>query len=611
MEHLKTPSLSDATVTGGYWAQRDKINREVSIYSVYDRFSDTGRFSAIENGWKEGEPNKPHIFWDSDVAKWIEGAAYIIKKHPDKKLEEICDRTIAAIVRRQDSDGYFNSYFQTCEPEAKFTRRVDHELYCLGHFIEAGVAYADATGKTRLIDAMIKYTSLVEKVFITDRSAAYYTPGHEEIELALIKLWHYTSDRKYLEMSRYFLDERGKHPEDVSYEWNTAYALQDHAPVRQMDTAEGHCVRACYLYSAMADEAREYSDEEMLSACKKLFDNITEKRMYVTGGIGSTAQSEAFTLDYDLPNKSAYSETCAAISLAFFAHRMGLCELDGKYGDIFELALYNAISAGVSLDGRRFYYSDPLEISPRLHTRNKSMKEPRREFPEFRRAEVFSCSCCPPNINRFVSSLAQYVYAYSDGVIAVNQFITSSADIGNTRISIETDYPVSGKIKITAENIGGRKLLIRIPAWCKKFTLSAPYTIKNGYAHVDCGDNAEVTLDLDMSVRLICANEHAEACSGKTAVMRGPVVYCMESVDNPSPVWAYEIDAEDPAPQVHNSAEFINTVSVNGYKKSTAEKTLYCDLSDVKYEKVRLNLIPYCGMENRGDSEMIVWIAKH
>lgn len=610
MQNLKPLTLSDATVTGGYWAQRDKINREVSIYSVYNRFSDTGRFAAIENGWHEGMDYTPHIYWDSDVAKWIEGAAYIIKKHPDNKLEEICDRTISAISARQREDGYFNSYFLSCEPDAIFTRRVDHELYCLGHFIEAGIAYADATGKTELIDSMIKYTNLVEKVFITEHSAPYYTPGHEEIELALVKLYHYTGDRKYLDMSKYFIEERGKHPDEDNYEWNTAYAIQDHAPVRQMDTAEGHCVRACYLFSAMADEAREYDDEEMLSVCKKLFDNITQRRMYITGGIGSTAQSEAFTLDYDLPNKGAYSETCAAISLAFFAHRMGLCELDGRYGDIFELALYNAISAGVSVDGKRFYYSDPIEIAPRLHGRNKCMKEPRREFPEFRRAEVFSCSCCPPNINRFVSSLAGYIYTYSDSLIAVNQFITSNAKLGDTEISIQTDYPASGIIKITAARLAGRQLAVRLPAWCGSFKLNAPYTVKNGYAYLETADEAQITLELDMPVRLVGANENAEACSGKLAVMRGPVVYCMESTDNPSPLAAYELDADNPMPQVHESDVFINTISVAGFKKHTDARSLYSDISSISYDSVRLKLIPYCDIENRGDCEMKIWLPK-
>ena len=210
MEHLKKPNLKDVTVTGGMWEQKDRLNRETSIYSVYDRFSDTGRFSAIINGWHEGMEHKPHIYWDSDVAKWLEGAAYIIAKHPDKKLEAMCDETIEAIAKRQDADGYFNSYFQQCEPEAKFTRRVDHEMYCCGHFIEAAVAYAEATSKTLLLDVVKKYVDLIEKVFINEKSAPFYTPGHEEIELALVRLYEYTNDKKYLEMSKYFIETRGR-----------------------------------------------------------------------------------------------------------------------------------------------------------------------------------------------------------------------------------------------------------------------------------------------------------------------------------------------------------------------------------------------------------------
>lgn len=610
MEHLKKAELKDVTVTGGIWEQKDRLNRQTSIYSVYDRFSDTGRFSAIINGWHEGMEHKPHIFWDSDIAKWLEGAAYILEKHSDKKLEAMCDETINAIAKRQDANGYFNSYFQQCEPEAEFTRRVDHEIYCCGHLIEAAIAYAGATGKTTLLDVVKKYVDLIEKIFIKEKSAPFYTPGHEEIELALVRLYEYTKDKKYLEMSKYFIDARGRNKED-GYEWNTDYALQDYAGVREMTTAEGHCVRACYLYSAMTDEAREYSDDEMLSACKKIFDNIIYKRMYITGGIGSTYQSEAFTSDYDLPDKTAYTETCAAISLAFFAERMSRTVLDSKYADTFERAMYNGILSGVSLDGKRFFYCNPLKVIPRLHRRNKCMTNPHREFQPYERVEVFDCSCCPPNINRFISSLSEYIYAYDENKVVLNQFIENEAKFDGVKINVKTDYPHSGRVIINASNMGEKKLLVRIPAWCETFNVNKNYELKDGYAYFTA-DNGEIKLDItfDMSINFVEADPRVEECAGKVAVCRGPVVYCAESCDNGENLSALELDTADPQFKTEENGEFINAVTVNGFRNSHEENKLYSKLGSGKKTRVRIKMIPYYAFANRGEGEMFVWMNK-
>ena len=358
----------------GFWQERQRINRDVSIWNVYKRFQETGRFDAFRCDWREGMPNKPHVFWDSDVAKWMEAAAFLLEKKPDPQLEAAVDELVDRIADHQDADGYFNTYFTACEPEARFTRRTDHELYCAGHLFEAAVAYAHATGKEKFLGLMRRYADYIERVFKDEKSAAFLTPGHEEIELALVKLYRHTGEKRYLELSRWFVEERGRHEEGL-YEMFPSKHAQDHLPVRQMETAEGHCVRALYLYSAMADLAYEYQDEELLGVCRRIFLNIVRRRMYVTGGVGSTAHGEAFTVDYDLPNRTAYAESCASIALIFFARRMLRLEADSLYADTMERVLYNGFLSSVSLDGRKFFYVNPLELIPQLLNPDQPQRE--------------------------------------------------------------------------------------------------------------------------------------------------------------------------------------------------------------------------------------------
>ena len=325
----------DIHVIGGFWQRWRDSARDYGIMSVYERFSDTGRFGALDFDWTEGKPNKPHIFWDSDIAKWMEAAAYQLMDQRDEALERIVDDCVEKNAAHQREDGYFNMYFDTVEPEARFTRYTDHELYDLGHLIEAAVAYNAATGKDRLMKLMIKYCELVDRVFRVEHSAAFDTPGHEEIELALFKLYRATSDERWLTLMRYFIDMRGNSERDRTYSvfGKNSYS-QAHIPVREQRTAEGHSVRACYLYAGMADLAWQDDDEGLKTACEALFENITRKRMYVTGGIGSSHVGEAFTFDYDLPNDTVYGETCAAIALVFFAQRMLRLQARGEYAEV-------------------------------------------------------------------------------------------------------------------------------------------------------------------------------------------------------------------------------------------------------------------------------------
>ncbi len=618
MDKLKTAELKNVDVTGGFWRDRDDLNRRVTIYSVYDRFYETGRFDALRLMWRQGMDKKPHIFWDSDVAKWIESAAYIVGKHGDERLEKLCDELTDEIAEGQAADGYFNSYFQQIEPSARFTRRVDHELYCCGHLIEAAVAYFNATGKRKFLDIMCRYADLAEKVFLKEHSASYFTPGHEEIELALVKLYRCTGEKRYLELAKYFLDERGKHAEDTAYSVSSKYELQDHVPVREMNTAEGHAVRACYLYSAMADIAYEYNDNEMLDACKRIFDNISRRRMYITGGVGSSKFGEAFTLDMDLPNKTAYTETCAAISLAFFAHRMTKCDLDSKYGDVFERVIYNAFPAGVSLDGTSFFYSAPIETSPRLRRRNMSRPDTSNEFPNPQRSKVFDTSCCPPNITRLTADMGEYIYFFDNEKIVVDSFISSKVEIEldgkKAKVEIVTEYPKDGIVSIKAENMCGKKLFVRIPGWCTDFSVAvggknADFTEQNGYAVFDvAADTFIVELDFEMKTQLILANPSVEDCAGKYAVMRGPVVYCVESVDNGADIHALSINVGEPNFRLADADGMLNAVIADGRRQKAADGELYFSSNEAVYEKAEIRLIPYYCLGNRGECEMCIWL---
>ena len=338
---MRPISYHDVEITGGFWQNMQRRNREATMPAVLARFEETGRMVAFrcEKTWPEGK--KPHFYWDSDVAKWLEAAAYILQKQPNPVLEQAAEKIISLIEQNQGADGYFNIYFTTVEPEMRWRNRDWHELYCAGHLIEAAVAYYEATGRDRFLNCMRKYASYIERVFMIERSAAFATPGHEEIELAIVRLWRCTGEKRWLRLSEFFVNQRSNNPKDKPVCGEPRYA-QDHLPAREQVTAEGHAVRAMYLYCAMADLAEDLRDEGLLNACRALFENITQKRMYVTGGVGSTHRGEAFTIDYDLPNETAYAETCAAVGLALFCRRMSAIEPDSRYADAAERLIYES-----------------------------------------------------------------------------------------------------------------------------------------------------------------------------------------------------------------------------------------------------------------------------
>ena len=598
--------FSDVKITGGYWKARQDINRSVTLKAVYDRFNETGRFEALKCDLRDGDTNIPHIFWDSDVAKWIEGASYILHSEKNDQAVEIIENAIDLIIKNSDENGYFNSHFLVAEKENRFRLRECHELYCAGHLIEAAVAYYELTGKDRFLNAVKKYADYIERAFKIDNTAAFITPGHPEIELALVRLYKATGEKRYIELAKYFIDKRGNCDEPGIYtDWANEYYSQDEIPVRERKTAEGHCVRALYLMCAAADIAYIYKDNDLKTACERFFYSIVNKRMYITGGVGSSNMGESFTIDYDLPNRTAYAETCAAISLAMFAERMLKFGADSRYSDIIERTMYNGIMSGISLDGKSFFYENPLEIDPDFNNINTSTKVKER-FPITQRVEVFDCSCCPPNIMRFVASISGLIYGFDDNTVYINQYMNSEGDVNGIKISQKTDYPNNGKITVRC-NSNKKQIAFRIPCWCKSFNINKKYSIKNGYAYVDLDSEENIELELDMPVRIISANRRIHSDAGRIAVMRGPVVYCAEGIDNGADIKSIALPAESVF-ELAESEFLLPILKTEAYRPFESDSLYYEAVDD--YEKIPLTLIPYYAFANRGESEMQVWLLR-
>lgn len=587
---MQMVSFKNVSLNSGFLYEKQHLNKSVTIDAVYNRFYETGRIGAFNCDWKEGMEHKPHFYWDSDVAKWIEGAAYLLQKEDNPTLEAKIERIIDKIEEHQDKDGYFNIYFTVCEPKKRYTDRNMHELYCAGHLFEAAVAYFEATGKERFLTLMEKYADYIKRVFMDEKSADFVTPGHEEIELALIRMYRTTGKRKFLDLAAFFINNRGLAGEknDIN--------IQSHLPVRQQTTAEGHCVRACYLYSAMADLAYETNDEELYQVCKTIFNDIVNTKMYITGGLGSTRVGESFTMAYDLPNDKAYAETCAAISLMFFAHRMMRFENDAIYADIIEKILYNGMISGMSLDGSAFFYENPLEIDL------KKNRRPGETYAITGRVKVFDCSCCPPNLNRVLASLGDYIYGYEGETVYVNQFAGCEAQIGTMRITQIADFPKRNEIKFITTNV--KKLCIRIPKWCTNFSIDARYDIVNGYAVIDKPDK-EISVLFDMTPFLVQSHSCVSENSGKAAVCCGPYVCAAEALDNIENLHSIFIDKNFKADFQYSNDMSGFELKVKAYRKRTVE-TLYSRYSE-DFEDFTLNMIPYASFANRGENNMCVW----
>ena len=594
-------------ITDGFWKSRTELNRKVTAKAVYDRFYETGRIEAFKFNWRDGDEKQPHFFWDSDVAKWIEGVAYLTRESSEPSLEALADEIIDDIVENQGEDGYFNIYFTVVEPQKRFADRDKHELYCAGHLFEAAVAYYEATGKRKLLDAMCKYADYIYDRFMIKQDTAFVTSGHEEIELALFRLYECTGEKRYFDLAEFFINQRGNNTKDptlaptATHEYN-----QSHLPVRRQREAVGHAVRAAYLYASMAELAGYTDDEELFEACDALFDNITKKRMYITGGIGSSSSGEAFTVDYDLPNILAYSESCAAIGLVFFANKMLAMKPDSKYSDTVERVLYNGFLSSTSLSGDSFFYENPLATLPYLATKDYISEYRRIKYPLHQRSRVFKTSCCPCNIVRFTPTVSGMVWGDDGENVFVHQYMNSETEIlrGNKTVKLymNTKYPVEGKVEIKA--VGADiKLAVRIPYWHKGYK----GTTKDGYAYLSLADGECAEFNFDMTPRFVESRCESHFTAGKAAVMRGPVVYCVESVDNGEFISNIRLDSRGII-DVCDAEEFgIPTLLCDGYRRTLPDDAPLYSNGLSSYKPVKVKLIPYFGFANRGVSEMAVW----
>ncbi len=498
-----------------FWAPRISANRERTLPHQYRMCLDTGRIGAYRLDWRPGMEPVPHVFWDSDVAKWIEAAAYSLATHPDPELDALLDETIALMASAQQEDGYLNPHFTVVEPDKRWTNlRDQHELYCAGHLIEAAVAHYQATGKRTLLDVMERYARYIDQVFGDEPGKLHGYCGHEEIELALVKLARATGDGRYLKLAQYFVDERGVQPyyfdseaeargEDPKKSYMGRYEYcQAHLPVREQREVVGHAVRAMYLYSAMADLVGETGDVAVREACDALWADLTLKKMYLTGGIGPSRHNEGFTSHYDLPNETAYAETCAAIGLVFWAHRLLQLECDGVYADVMERALYNGALSGVSLDGTKFFYENPLASNGNRH-----------------RQDWFGCACCPPNVARLLASLGGYVCGERADAVAVHLYVQGEVDTALAGLKVETNYPWEGAVHITVTpKIEHFTLRLRVPGWCREYRLavnghSLEAPTERGYLCLmrDWAAGDTVTLELAMPVERVEAHPAVQA----------------------------------------------------------------------------------------------------
>ncbi len=598
---MKSFGYEQVTLCDGFWKSVRERNATVSLMNVYRRFAQTGRFAALRC---EKRDNPPHIFFDSDVAKWLEAAAYLQHDYPDAQVRAIIDETVDTIIGHQLPCGYFNSYYQVYKPEKIFMERTEHELYCAGHLIEAAVALDKCGVNARLLPAMRKYADYIYERFYVRRDTGFTTCGHPEIELALVRLYDHTGEGKYLELAKFFLDERGVREEEIYPAMDRAYD-QSHMPVRKQRSAVGHAVRALYLYCAMADVGRRTGDAELLEACRALFSDIVRSKLYLTGGVGSGWWGERFTIAYDLPNSQAYAETCAAIALVFFCERLAQAGDRAGYHAVVERALYNNILAAESADGRGFYYVNPLAADAKYARYARSV--PGMPFkPLLQRAEVFGCSCCPPNLVRLFAQIGSFAYGEEDGVLYVHQYISSQISACGMELSLTTQLPFAGTVGISVRGRG--RLALRIPVWqthiaCSVNGQSTEPEAEGDYLYFSVDGDTRIEVVFGMRPRFIWANGHVRADSGRKAVEYGPLVLCAEEADNGGDLSGVEISSLE-------RAEVVRTE--NGLKVRVPARRLRTGDALYSYlppepESFTLTLIPYYSWANRGENDMQVW----
>ena len=615
MARCQNSKIGNIHLKDGFFAPRIRINHTETIPANIRKCHETKRIEAFKLDWKPGMPDEPHVYWDSDVAKVLEGIAYDLILNPDPEREKELDRYVDLICSAQQPDGYLNVYFTVVEPEKRWTNIAgNHELYCAGHLMEAAVAYYQATGKRKFLDCMCRYADYICKVFGREPGQKRAYPGHQEIELALCKLADATGNQAYLKLAKYFVDERGTSPnyfvEKEGYPEKRLTDLQAHKPVREQTEAVGHAVRALYLYSGMADVAERSGDRELLEVCEKLWDDLTLRKMYITGGVGSNPDGEKFEDAYELPNRTAYSESCASMALVFFANRMLKISGDSKYADIMERALYNGAISGISLNGVEFFYANPQLVT------GISIKHQYASFPQYRQP-WFGCSCCPTNFCRFIPQIASFAFSVAENELRVNIPAAAQGSVrfanGAFSFEIEGNYPADGHIVFRVLDAPASECTVsfRIPGWCRNYKTSMNGSMEKGYLAIrkqwKKGD--EFIMDLDMPIEMMFAHPLIAENAGRSVLRRGPLLYCLEEKDNGSSLSSLIIPADQKF-RLEKTEGLLDLPGITGkaYRENTPDMdSLYSTARPVRTE-CGFHAVPYALWQNRGVGEMVLWI---
>jgi DUF1680 family protein len=638
---LSDVSFKQVRIDDRFWNPRIQTNHKQTLEAVYKKISETGAVQnfAIASGKAKGEHRGP--FWaDSDVYKWLEGASYALALTPDPALEKRVDETINSIAAAQQKDGYLDTYIQLVDPQARWTNLAFfHEDFCAGHLFEAAVGHYESTGKRTLLDIATKYADLWASVFGPGKRDGI--PGHEGIELALVRLYRATGEKRYLQLAEFLINGRGQKPSFFQKEYDrldpkktanflgqvrtirhwqdrmfrhdpnkfdTSYC-QDHLPVRQQMEVVGHAVRAMYLFSGMADVAYETGDTGLVEALDRLYHNVTTKRMYVTGGIGPSAENEGFTTDYDLPNENAYQETCASIGMMMWNHRLLKLKGEGRYADLVEQLLYNAVLAGVSFSGDQFCYVNPLASTGKA-----------------KRHDWFPVPCCPTNILRILPSLGHYIYSRSEDGLWVNLYIQSDvrtklSDGAEVNLSQAGNYPWDGNVKLKTGVSAPHEfsLNLRIPAWAKGTNVkingqTIPLSLTNGYARVrrSWKNDDTIELNIPLDVQRLEAHPKVAEDRGRVALRRGPLVYCLEQPDHPVDVDRIMLPLSAKV-ESHFESQLLGGVTVitaQAMQISAAgwEHQLYRPFAPAQPQPVSMKAIPYYAWGNRQLGKFVVWI---
>jgi uncharacterized protein len=626
---LEPVPFSQVTFQDGFWAPRLEVNRTVTIPHIYRQLEAAGRISAFDLNFQRPVPSPiVLIFGDSDPAKWMEAASYSLTTNPDPTLAAWVDSVAEKIIHAQQPDGYLNTHFIVTQPEMRWQNLRDwHELYCAGHLIEAAVAHYQATGQRKLLDALCHYADYIDATFGREAGKKRGYCGHPEIELALVKLYQVTKNPRYLNLATYFVDERGGQPlyfdiearargEDPAQFWAKSYEYcQAHVPIREQTQVVGHAVRAMYLLSAVADLAHENDDPTLLETGERLWQHLVTKRIYLTGGIGAARQNEGFTQDYDLPDESAYAETCATIALIQWNQRLLQFSGEGKYADLIERALFNGFLSGVSLDGARFFYENPLASSGHHH-----------------RQGWFTCPCCPPNLARTLASLGGYFYSTGANDIWIHHYAQGKVDmqVNGREVSLHqvTKYPWDGdvRLEIGVDNPQRFTLHLRLPGWCERWHMTVNGESLSGTDELSTGNGyisltrewqpgAMIEYRMEMPIRAIWAHPAVHNLQGRVALERGPLIYCLEGTDHPGTILdRIAIDPHHVSDefQVEQDEHRLGGVSILRGKGTVLEESgwenvLYSNKPPV-FKNIDITAIPYYAWDNRAPGQMRIWL---